>query len=123
MSPFIFIPVFETGGLISKLYDIVLNKICENLVRWKKEGVKLLPISVNLSRKSLVRPDLVDHLTAIVDKYGVEHNLIDFELTESAEDKSQVDRLKELGLEVVQGYYYDKPLPVEEYEDRIKRGK
>ena len=37
-------------------------------------------------------------------------------LAEGAEDKIQVDLLREFGCEVVQGYYYSKPLPVEEYE-------
>ena len=210
LSPFRFIPIFETGGLISKLDDIVLHKVCQNMKRWKEEGVKLYPISVNLSRKSLGKNNLVDHLTDIVDQYGVEHNLIDFELTETAvyddqatmirilnelknrgfkismddfgtgysslsllsampldtvkidksfvddigegkddtkkciilrhiigmgkelnltclaegvEEQIQIDRLRELGLEVVQGYYYDKPLPVEEYEQRLKSGR
>ena len=37
-------------------------------------------------------------------------------LAEGAESKAQVDRLRELGCEVIQGYYYSKPLPETEYE-------
>ena len=37
-------------------------------------------------------------------------------LAEGAESKAQVDRLRELGCEVIQGYYYSKPLPEAEYE-------
>jgi len=39
-------------------------------------------------------------------------------LAEGAESKSQVDRLRDLGCEVIQGYYYSKPIPISEYETR-----
>ena len=39
-------------------------------------------------------------------------------LAEGAESKPQVDRLRELGCEVIQGYYYSKPIAVDEYEKR-----
>jgi sensor c-di-GMP phosphodiesterase-like protein len=39
-------------------------------------------------------------------------------LAEGAEQKCQVDRLRELGCEVIQGYYYSKPIPLKEYEEK-----
>ena len=39
-------------------------------------------------------------------------------LAEGAESKTQVDRLHELGCEIIQGYYYSKPIPIEEYEQK-----
>ncbi len=39
-------------------------------------------------------------------------------LAEGAEGKPQVDKLRELCCEVIQGYYYSKPIPIEEYEER-----
>ena len=40
-------------------------------------------------------------------------------LAEGAETQEQVELLREFGCEVVQGYYYSKPLPVEEYEKKL----
>ena len=40
-------------------------------------------------------------------------------LAEGAETKSQVDKLRSLGCEVIQGYYYSKPVPIEEYEKKL----
>ncbi len=37
-------------------------------------------------------------------------------LAEGAESKAQVERLRELGCDVIQGYYYSKPVPESEYE-------
>ena len=38
-------------------------------------------------------------------------------LAEGAEKKCQVDKLRQLGCEVIQGYYYSRPVPVDEYEE------
>ena len=45
----------------------------------------MYPISCNLSRHQISRPDLIYILCDIVDEYGVDHSLIDFEITESAD--------------------------------------
>ena len=37
-------------------------------------------------------------------------------LAEGAEVKPQIERLRELGCEIIQGYYYSKPIPVTDYE-------
>ncbi len=84
LSPARFVPFFEKDGSIAKVDDIVLRKVCIALDRWKKEGRKLYPISVNLSRTRLYDKNLINRLTEIVDSYNVPHEFIDFELTESA---------------------------------------
>lgn len=204
LAPYRFIPFFEKDGAIGKIDDIVLDKVCAALNRWKNEGKPLYPISVNLSRSRLYDKNLTKHLASIVDKYEVDHALIDFELTESAsyddqdqmlrvlndlrdrgfkismddfgtgysslslltempldtlkidksfvdhigtnderkkdlvvirhiislakeldfkclaegaEEASQVERLAELGCEIVQGYFFSKPVSIEEYEN------
>ena len=106
LSPGIFIPLFEEDGLITKLDDIVLKKVCIKLKEWEKQGKPLYPISVNVSRKSIGIPGLVEHLTEIVDSFGVDHSLIDFELTESAMYDNQdtmikiIEKLKHQGFKL-----------------------
>ena len=185
----------------------MLSKVCACFAKWKNENKPLYPVSVNLSRSQLYDKNLIDHLIKIVDSFSVKHELIDFELTESAtyndiaymiqvlnglrqngfkismddfgtgysslslltqmpldtlkidksfvdkvgvgsvaetenekdtavlrhiialarelhfeclaegaEQKCQIEKLRELGCEIIQGYYYSKPLPIEEYE-------
>ncbi len=205
LPPYRFIPFFEKDGSIAKIDDIVLKKVCAALAEWKKEGKPLYPISVNLSRSRLYDEGLIDNLVCIVDHYGIDHALIDFELTESAtydnmehminvleelrrrgfkismddfgtgysslslltqmpidtlkidksfvdtiatinerkediivlqhiiglakelgftclaegaESKKQVERLRILGCEIIQGYYYSKPIPIPEYDKK-----
>ena len=202
LSPGRFVPYFEKDGSIGKIDDIVLENVCRVLSEWKKEGKALYPISVNLSRSRLYDRNLISHLTGIVDSFGIDHGLIDFELTESAtyddtehminlltalrengfrismddfgtgyssfslltempidtlkidksfvdkigtendsekdiavirhiislagelgfnclaegaESRQQVEKLKELGCNVIQGYYFSRPIPIAEY--------
>ncbi|HAF27035.1 MAG TPA: GGDEF domain-containing protein, partial [Lachnospiraceae bacterium] len=43
-------------------------------------------------------------------------------LAEGAERKEQIDRLRSLGCDVVQGYYYSRPIPMEEFDEKyLKR--
>lgn len=83
MTPYRFISHLESDDSIIKVDELVLHKVCEKLREWKELGYMLYPISVNLSRKHMGKPNLVTYLTAIVDSYGVEHSMIEFELTES----------------------------------------
>nr|MCR5672232.1 GGDEF domain-containing phosphodiesterase [Lachnospiraceae bacterium] len=203
LPPYRFIPFFEKDGTIGKVDDIVLKKVCAAFAKWKREGRPLYPVSVNLSRSRMYDSNIIEHLTGIVDSYDVSHDLIDFEITESAtyddtdhmtgilnglrdkgfkismddfgtgyssfsmltqmpldtlkidksfvdkvgtendrpedmivikhivtlakelgfvclaegaESRSQVDKLRSLGCEIIQGYYYSKPVPISEYE-------
>lgn len=83
LSPAQFVPFMEKDGSISKIDELVLRKACLKLQEWKHRGYPLLPISVNISRVQLNRPNLVEKLRQIVEEYDVDFSLIDFELTES----------------------------------------
>ena len=205
LSPGKFVPFFEKDGSIGKIDDLVLKKVCETLARWKREGKQLYTVSVNLSRSRFYFENLIEHLLSIVDRYHVDHQYIEFELTESAtyedmdhmmgileelrergfqismddfgtgysslslltempldtlkidksfvdklgvekekkddvvvishiitlarelgfitlaegaENEAQVRRLKELGCQTVQGYYFSKPISIAEFEEK-----
>ena len=106
LSPVKFVPFFEKDGSIGKIDDLVLSKSCETLAKWKREGKKLYTVSVNLSRSRFYFENLVEHLISIVDRYHVNHQYIEFELTESAtyEDREHMigilDELREKGFQI-----------------------
>ncbi|MBO5260651.1 MAG: EAL domain-containing protein [Coprococcus sp.] len=85
LSPGSFVPQFEADGTIDIIDRYVLRNICKKFKEWKALGFPLFPISCNLSRHQLTRPDLIYILCDIVDEYDVDHSLIDFEITESAD--------------------------------------
>jgi len=86
--------------------QVVLEKTCALLDRMKKDGLPLFPVSVNLSRRRMENAHLLEQLVSCVDKYGVSHDLIEFELTESAvyADEEEMliflSKLRELGFRI-----------------------
>lgn len=84
LPPDMFIPLFEANGFIIELDMYVLEKVCELIATWAKEGIPLMCISVNLSRTHLYAKNLAEQLAAVVKKYDIPPYYIEFELTESA---------------------------------------
>lgn len=82
IGPGQFIPVIEKRHLTFMLDSYMLEEVVKKLRVWKQNGVALHPVSVNLSHEDFDRPEIVDELTQIVDKYGVDHSLIVIEITE-----------------------------------------
>lgn len=104
--PIKFIPIFEKNGFITKIDDFMLKSVCELQARWAREGKKLVPISVNISRVHFAQKDLAEHILNIVNQTGAPKEFIELELTESAffEDKdiliNTVKKLRDYGFKV-----------------------
>lgn len=200
ISPGIFIPLFEEHDLISRLDAYVWRKAAMQIAAWKKEKKISIPVSVNVSRKDLLKEGMVAYLDELVKKTGIFYDELLLEITESAymedperiiekidalrdlgfliemddfgtgyssllmvsrlpidalkidmcfikdafkekkdtgmigiilqiakylnvlsiaegvEDRLQMDDLKKLGCDIVQGYYFSKPVPAKEFE-------
>lgn len=83
IPPIEFIPVFEKNGFVVKIDTYVFEQVCIALNRWIKEGKKVVPISVNLSRLHLYNFNFIEEYKEIRSKYQIPPNLIELELTES----------------------------------------
>ena len=84
LSPGIFIPLFEKNGFITKMDFYVWEKVCQALKRWTDNGIKAVPVSINVSRRDFDDVELPYKIIGLVDKYGIDHDLIHIEVTESA---------------------------------------
>lgn len=78
-----FIPIFENNGFVVNLDFFVYEEVCKILKEWMKQGKKLVPISINVSRVHLHDEKFVDNIKSLVDSYGIPYNLLELELTES----------------------------------------
>lgn len=207
VPPAEFIPALEKTNDICKLDFYMLESVCRDQRKWLDGGEdrKLVPMSINFSRKHLMNIDLPDAIERIMDKYRIPHYAIEVELTETTGDAGfsdirrivtalhdkgistsiddfgmgftslnilrgipwssvkidksflpeegeaenteknimfngvvtmskalgfkciaegveteyQVRAMREIGCDIAQGYYYDKPLPKEEFEARL----
>lgn len=83
VMPSEFIPIYEKTGEITKLDMYVLEEICKLQKKWNEKGLKLLPISINESRLHLKNVRHTEELKEIVEKYQINPNLIELEMTET----------------------------------------
>lgn len=209
VTPARFIPQLEREGSVCRLDYYMLEQVCGFLKSRLDKGLKIVPVSVNFSRRHLEEGDLVERITGTIDRFGIDRSYIEIELTESEDyqnyeimssvirrlkergistsiddfgtgfsslnmikkvdldtikiDKSlipfddvnnnkhqdivmfasiidligrlgkksvaegvettqQLDYLEKLGCDIVQGYVFDKPLPKDEFEQRLELG-
>ena len=106
ISPGVFIPLFEKNGLIRELDFFVWQEAAAQIKNWKEMLERSIPVSVNVSRIDLYDPKLVDTIEELVAKYGLSHDELHLEITESAytENSDQiiavVNRLRERGFHI-----------------------
>lgn len=84
VPPSKFIPTYEKDGLIRYLDEYVFRTVCEIQKQRTAEGKKMIPISVNLSRVSLMYEHLAEYYANIAKDIGAAPEFIPIEITESA---------------------------------------
>lgn len=95
LSPLDFIPLAEEIGIIVPIGEWVLREACLELARWRRlPELDNLFVSVNLSRKQLRCPNLVDNIRDIIRETGLPPAAIKLEITESS-------IMEDMGLAVV----------------------
>ena len=105
LSPNTFIEIFENNNFIQKLDFYVYDKVFAFIQQQLKEGKKVVPISVNMSRNHNKPEKYVQELMKIFNKYDIPPNLVQIEIIErSVMDKSSLqditNRLHEQGFTV-----------------------
>src|SRR5512139_1652914 len=66
-----FIPLAEETGLIIPIGEMVLRGVCSQLQAWKKLGLPLLRISVNLSARQLTQHGFAETIAAMFREAGL----------------------------------------------------
>jgi PAS domain S-box-containing protein/diguanylate cyclase (GGDEF)-like protein len=103
VPPGVFIPLAEETGLILPIGDWVLHAACMQQRSWRDAGLPLVPVSVNLSAHQF-NDQIVAKVGQVLDECGIEPQLLELELTESASmadaDKScaLLAQLKAMGI-------------------------
>lgn len=84
-----FISELEKEGLIGSLDLFVLEEACKTLNKWKRENKKLIPISINYSRVTLLDNKIIKETLAMINKYDIDKNYLIIEITESIGNMEQ----------------------------------
>jgi diguanylate cyclase (GGDEF)-like protein/PAS domain S-box-containing protein len=83
IGPDDFIPIAEESGLIDEMSLYVLDEVCIFLGAMQKQNFRMLPISVNMSPRTFNNLRIVETIDAILAKHRIDHQLIEFEITET----------------------------------------
>jgi diguanylate cyclase (GGDEF)-like protein len=127
VPPMQFIPFAEQTGFIRQITVWMLETGVQALQRWQEAGLAM-KLSINLSTRDLLDPDLTDRVRRLLDRHRVSAARLCLEITESAimDDPARalqtLQRLHELGVRLSiddfgTGYSslaYLKRLPVDE---------
>jgi EAL domain-containing protein (putative c-di-GMP-specific phosphodiesterase class I) len=82
VSPAAFIPVAEACGLIQTIDAWVLQAACEQSSAWRRAGLPIVTIAVNVSAREFQNKNFANNLFTVLDKSGVDPSSIELELTE-----------------------------------------
>jgi EAL domain-containing protein (putative c-di-GMP-specific phosphodiesterase class I) len=82
LMPAQFLPLAEERQLMKLIGDWVLNSVATTLSHWRSEGMKIVPISINLSSQQFEARDFIPKLTAVLKRYDISAGWLELELTE-----------------------------------------
>lgn len=84
LSPFAFIPLFESTNLVQKLDYYMWEECFKVIRRWIDNYIEPTPLSVNVSPVHLQNTKFIDYLDELCEHYLVEKDLLILEIPERA---------------------------------------
>ncbi|MGE5547844.1 MAG: putative bifunctional diguanylate cyclase/phosphodiesterase [Solirubrobacterales bacterium] len=100
VSPALFVPVAERAGLVGDIGDFTLAEACRQIARWRRDGLSVPCISVNLSPAQFQDVALKDKVEGALAQNDLRPEWLELEITETMM-ATEVDRaiaiLTELG--------------------------
>lgn len=96
IPPLDFIPLAEASGLILRIGAQVMEKACAQISEWRRQGLPLVPVSINVSPRQFLRGEVHRQLADCLQRHDIPPALLEVEITESAMMGEQTDILNEL---------------------------
>lgn len=82
-APGFFVPYYEQTGRITEIDLFVYESVCKMLRKRLDAGENVVTISCNFSRMHFIKPGFADRFEEILNKYHVDKELIEVEITET----------------------------------------
>ncbi len=105
-----FVPIAEETGLIVPMGNFVLRRALQDMSAWRKAGVPLVPMSLNVAPAQLLRGELQSTIATLLKSHGFRPELLQLEMTErgmfdshapAAENRQDtMARLRDLGIKI-----------------------
>jgi diguanylate cyclase (GGDEF)-like protein/PAS domain S-box-containing protein len=105
-----FIPVAEETGLIVPMGNFVLHRTLQTMSAWRKAGIPLVPVSLNVAPAQLQRGELQSTISTLLKSHNLRPEMLQLEMTERAVFDSHspagenrqdtMARLRDLGIKI-----------------------
>ncbi|HKR99366.1 MAG TPA: bifunctional diguanylate cyclase/phosphodiesterase [Candidatus Dormibacteraeota bacterium] len=101
-----FIRAIERSAVIIDVGEWVIAETCRQIVEWRRQGLTVPRIAINIGARHFQQPRLVDTIRKLLARHGVEGTALELEITETtamhdAEATAHtIDTLRGLGLEI-----------------------
>jgi diguanylate cyclase (GGDEF)-like protein/PAS domain S-box-containing protein len=105
-----FIPVAEETGLIVPMGNFVLHRTLQTMSAWRKAGIPLVPVSLNVAPAQLQRGELQSTITTLLKSHNLRPEMLQLEMTERAvfdshspageNRQDSMARLRDLGIKI-----------------------
>ncbi len=99
IGPDQFIPLAERHGLMEPLGQWILEQALKQFAQWQQEEIAPERLAVNVSPLEFLAENFVDNVFSLLDKYNLEPEILELELTEGVfvqRDKETLERLESL---------------------------
>lgn len=94
VSPVVFIPIAEEYRMVSRLTDLIIQKVCAQIANWTKAGLPSVPVAINISLIDFSQTDFMSKLVKYLADFNVKPPQIELELTETSLEANQAHSLK-----------------------------
>jgi EAL domain-containing protein (putative c-di-GMP-specific phosphodiesterase class I) len=107
LPPSQFIPLAEDNGLILKLGELVLEQACTQLAAWKEAGLRLVPLSINVSARQFNNGNIKNLFASALKRHAIPTDMLEIELTESSmmgdhsDVLDQLSAIKKMGIKLL----------------------
>lgn len=92
VSPGEFIPLAEETGLIIPLSELIIEKVCLDILRWRTLDVSNISVSINIASVHFQQDNFIERINSLVMQYNCSPQQLELELTERTimKDSNQI---------------------------------
>ncbi len=91
-----FIAAAEASKLMIPIGDWILRRVCEEVVRWQKQGLPAVKVSLNISLAQVRQIDFVEKFIKTLQEFKLQADLFEIEISEYGLNNSEQDVAKKL---------------------------
>ncbi len=85
IGPGEFLELARHTGMLRALDLAILDAVCADLLRWRKAGLRQVPVAVNFSRATIKLPSTADAVAQIMAQHDVTPDMLVIEIVEDGE--------------------------------------